>query len=236
MRHTFQEAAGAAVCIVLTAVLWTGGEAFGQDHAVAAPVHAQAKPAVAAPLHMAQPMAAVPQMRDLAAMHGSLMDKLRGALDVAVDLLSGNHTHLLSDIEAELLSNNKAELLSGNKTKVLSDISPNLLSGNKPEVLSNNQMPILSGNRVSFFSNLKIEIHIENAGNNNGNNNGSAVGPGSPMRPAPTAPFAPSGMRPAVTAPHAPGGTSAGAYYGPGSGPAPGTPIPPPAPTAKPHD
>ena len=101
---------------------------------------------------------AVPQMRDLAAMHSNLMEKLRGGFELAVELLSGNHTHLLSDIEAELLSNNKAALLSGNK----------------PEILSNNQMPIFSGNRIEFFSNLKIDIRIENRGNNNGNHPGTA--------------------------------------------------------------
>lgn len=190
MRHTFQEVAGAAVCFVMAAVLWTG-EAFGQ-HTTAVSTPAQSTPATAVPHHVVQTPAAMPQMRDLAAMHSGLMDKLRGAFDLAVELLSGNQTHLMSDIQADLLSKNKAELLSGNKAKVLSEISPTLLSGNKPEVLSNNQMPILSGNRVSLFSNLKIEIHIENSGNNNGNHPGGPGAPGAaPMRSSTsTAPYA----------------------------------------------
>jgi hypothetical protein len=151
MRHTFQEAAGAAVCALLVAVL-LNVPAFGQEHhPLPVPIQAHAKAVPAAPAHAVQAMA-VPQVRDLAAMHSNLTDKLRGAFKLAVDLLSGNETHLLSDIEAELLSNNKAALLSGNK----------------PEILSGNQMPILSGNRVSILSNLKIEIHIENSGNHPG--------------------------------------------------------------------
>jgi hypothetical protein len=85
------------------------------------------------------------------------MDKLKDlrthlgrALSIACDLFSGN--------EAELFSNNKAAILSGN--------SPALLSGNKPAILSGNTTPILSGNSLSVLSNIKIEIHIENSGNN----------------------------------------------------------------------
>jgi hypothetical protein len=74
---------------------------------------------------------------------------LRGALDVTVDLLSGNET--------DLLSKNHTALLSGNNPKVL--------SGNSAKVLSENQTPILSGNSFSMFSNIKIEVHIQNSGN-----------------------------------------------------------------------
>jgi hypothetical protein len=79
-----------------------------------------------------------------------LRTHLGRALSIACDLFSGN--------EAELFSNNKAAILSGN--------SPALLSGNKPAILSGNTTPILSGNTLSVLSNIKIEIHIENSGNN----------------------------------------------------------------------
>lgn len=69
------------------------------------------------------------------------------------------------DIAVELLSNNTADLLSGNKMALLSGNAPTILSGNAPKVLSENTTPILSGNTFSFFSNVKIEIHIENSGN-----------------------------------------------------------------------
>jgi hypothetical protein len=77
--------------------------------------------------------------------------QLRRALDIAVDLLSNN--------EADLLSKNKTALLSGN--------SPKLVSDNATPILSGNKTPILSGNTFSMFSNIKVEIHIENSGNNN---------------------------------------------------------------------
>jgi hypothetical protein len=199
MRHTFQEAAGAAVCVLLVAVL-LNVPAFGQEHhPLPVPVQAQAKAVMAAPAHAAQPMA-VPQVRDLAAMHQSLTDKLRGAFKLAAQLLSGNETHLLSDIEAELLSNNKAALLSGNK----------------PEILSNNQMPILSGNRVSILSNLKIEIHIENSGNNNGH-------PGMPGTPG--APV--NHVRPSAVPMHS---------TAPVTRPVPAASTVPALPSTKPHD
>jgi hypothetical protein len=82
----------------------------------------------------------------------ALGEHLGRALEIALDLFSGN--------KAELFSNNKAALLSGN--------SANLLSGNAPKVLSDNTTPILSGNSLSLFSNFKVEIHIENSGNGAG--------------------------------------------------------------------
>ncbi len=82
---------------------------------------------------------------------------LRGALDVTVDLLTGNET--------DLLSKNHTALLSGNNPKVLSGNNPKVLSGNSAKVLSENQTPILSGNSFSMFSNIKIEVHIQNSGN-----------------------------------------------------------------------
>jgi hypothetical protein len=87
----------------------------------------------------------------------ALGEHLGRALDIALDLFSGN--------QADLLSKNKTALLSGNSPKLLSGNSPNLLSGNAPKVLSENQTPIFSGNKISLFSNFKVEIHIENSGN-----------------------------------------------------------------------
>jgi hypothetical protein len=100
----------------------------------------------------------------------ALREHLGRALDIALELFSGN--------QADLLSKNKMALLSGNSPKLLSGNSANLLSGNAPKVLSENQTPIFSGNKISFFSNLTVEIHIENSGN----------GAGSPsaVRPVPS--------------------------------------------------
>jgi hypothetical protein len=80
------------------------------------------------------------------------------ALDIALDLLSGN--------EANMLSKNNAALLSGNSPTLLSGNSPTLLSGNAPKVLSENTTPIFSGNTFSLLSNIKVDIHIEKSGNN----------------------------------------------------------------------
>jgi hypothetical protein len=86
-----------------------------------------------------------PRMEKLKA----LGEHLGGALEIALDLFSGN--------KADLFSGNEAALLSGNKAA--------FLSGNAPKILSENQTPIFSGNKISLFSNFKVEIHIENSGN-----------------------------------------------------------------------
>ena len=78
-------------------------------------------------------------------------------------------------IAIDLLSNNQADLLSKNKTA--------LLSGNNPKVLSENTTPILSGNTFSVLSNIKIEIHIDNSGNNTA---GGAAAQPSPRRAIPS--------------------------------------------------
>jgi len=114
-----------------------------------------------------KPAAAMEKLKDLGA-------QLRRALDVAFDLLSGNETDLLSRNKTALLSGNKPEILSGNeaelltknKTALLSGNKPEILSGNKPAILSGNTTPILSGNTFSMFSNIKIEVHVYNSGNN----------------------------------------------------------------------
>lgn len=127
--------------------------------------HAQPSPQKA-PQHrpLAQPGAMLDHLKQFAADQKPQWDELLRAFKLAVNLLSGNETNLLSGNRPELLSKNKAALLSGN--------SPEVLSGNKPKILSDNHTPILSNNHfsLSFLSNLKIDIHIENTGNNNGNN------------------------------------------------------------------
>ncbi len=72
----------------------------------------------------------------------------------------GEHLGRALDLTIDLLSGNKAALFSGN--------SANLLSGNTPKILSENQTPIFSGNKISLFSNFKVEIHIEGSGNGSG--------------------------------------------------------------------
>jgi hypothetical protein len=122
-----------------------------------------------------RPAATIEKLKELGA-------QLRRALDISVDLLSGNETdflsrnktallsgnkpEILSGNKPEVLSGNKAAMLSGNKPEILSGNKPEILSGNKPTVLSGNTTPILSGN--SFLSNIKIEIHITNSGNGAG--------------------------------------------------------------------
>ena len=69
-------------------------------------------------------------------------------------------------IAVDLFSNNQADLLSNNKTALLSGNRPTILSGNTPKILSENATPILSGNTFSVLSNIKVEIHIDNSGNN----------------------------------------------------------------------
>jgi hypothetical protein len=133
----------------------------------------------------------------------SWADLGRLALDVAVDLLSGNQAHLLSgnktdllsgnspkllsEISPELLSRNEVELLSGNKPELLSRNETELLSGNKTDLLSGNKPKLLNGNRVSILSGNKLEIRIENSGNNNGNHGPSMIGPPPGVKPMPGA-------------------------------------------------
>ena len=91
------------------------------------------------------PGAAKPSLQKTAATMEKLKNlgtELGRTLDLAIDLFSGNG----------------ADSLSQNKTA--------LLSGNSPKLLSENTTPILSGNTFSLFSNIKVEIHIDNSGNN----------------------------------------------------------------------
>jgi hypothetical protein len=134
-----------------------------------------------APPHrpMLQPGAMFEQLKQLGAEQKDRYESILRALKLAVNLLSGNETNLLSGNRPELLSKNEAALLSGNSPKLLSGNKPKILSDNKPKILSDNQTPILSGNRfsLSILSNLKIEIHIENTGNNSGNSGNHAPPP-----------------------------------------------------------
>ena len=77
----------------------------------------------------------------------------------ALDKVKALGTHLgrALDVALDLMSGNEADFLSKNKTA--------LLSGNSPKLLSENQTPIFSGNTFSLFSNIRVEIHIENSGN-----------------------------------------------------------------------
>ncbi|MGO9115060.1 MAG: hypothetical protein ACLP9L_38095 [Thermoguttaceae bacterium] len=193
MRHTFQ-AHVVAVILSVAAALSADNRLLAAEPA-AKPSHPSTKPSVPGPsnkpdlLHafnpqrpgVLSPQAAATAMEKLRTL-GALLGR---ALDVAVDLLSGNETDLLSRNKTALLSGNSPKLLSGNSPNLLSGNAPNLLSGNAPnllsgnapnllsgnapKILSENKTPILSGNTISMFSNIKVEIHIYN--NNNGNNN-----------------------------------------------------------------
>ena len=162
MGHKIEKARLATVSALMAAVFLIGAQVLGQEHAapaVAPPRHLEsapgqviAKPPAITLQHIAHPAAPAERSKDLGGLSKSLLEELKLAFDVAVDLLSGN--------EAHLLSGNKADLLSKNKTA--------LLSGNSPKVLSENQTPLLSGNRVSILSNIKLDVRITitNSGNN----------------------------------------------------------------------
>ena len=143
MRHTFQMYV-VAVFLSLAAVLSAQQRLFSAELGRSP----AAKPT--APASPQETATTAEKLKTLGAL-------LRGALDVTVDLLSGNET--------DLLSKNHTALLSGNNPKVLSGNNPKVLSGNSAKVLSENQTPILSGNTFSMFSNIKIEVHIQNSGN-----------------------------------------------------------------------
>ena len=136
---------------VLTVLLSLTAALFADSRLFAAD---RIAPAAAQP--SPQPTAAQDKLKDLGT-------HLRRALDIAVDLFSGN--------QADLLSKNKTALLSGNSPKILTD--------NNPKVLSENRTPILSGNTFSLFSNIKVEIHINNSGN------AAAPGGSAPTIPSP---------------------------------------------------
>ena len=140
MRHA-SHATMVAVFLSLAATLIAGDRLFAADRTPPA----AAKPGQYTP-RPSSPYLTAPNMEKLK----ELGAHLGRALDIAVELFSGN--------KAELLSKNKTALLSGNR--------PTILSGNNPKVLSENTTPILSGNTFSVLSNIKVEIHIENSGNN----------------------------------------------------------------------
>jgi hypothetical protein len=145
---------------------------FGQQ--AAGPAHGPMPPAWAGVAPGVPPEEVLNHLKKYGDMQRKQWAELLREVELAVNLLSGNETNLLSGNKPELLSKNKAELLSDNKTE--------LLSKNNPKLLSNNKTAILSGNHFSFFSGLKIEIHIENVGNNSGNRNDAPAAPSRPER------------------------------------------------------
>jgi hypothetical protein len=175
MRHTFQVPL-AAIFLSLDLVLSAGTRLFAAEpakpstakpSATAAPPassSAAAKPAPALDLSNltlrafispgdAKPAAQkAPTTLDKLKTLGSLLSR---ALDVTADIFSGN--------EGNLLSRNKTTLLSGNAPKILSENTTPILSGNNTKLLSENTTPIFSGNTFSMFSNIKVEIHINNS-------------------------------------------------------------------------
>jgi hypothetical protein len=133
--------------------------AFGQGPDDIAPMgppskHAGPPPGMPSPSHFMPPHGVVAPRSSLVEHFADLKEKLG---------------RLIREASLKLFSGNETNLLSGNSPKLLSENEPKILSGNKTQVLSGNRTPILSGNRISLFSGLKIEIHIENNGNNSGN-------------------------------------------------------------------
>ncbi|MGA2258049.1 MAG: hypothetical protein ABSG53_25575 [Thermoguttaceae bacterium] len=181
MRHT-SKAHVVALFFSLTATLFVANRLFAADRTSSpaakpsAPATKSDAPVPNYDLHTSRTYiqspslaAAKPSPQKTAATAEKLRNLgalLGRALDVAVDLLSGNETELLSKNKTALLSGNKPEILSGNKPEILSGNKPEILSGNKPKLLSGNRTPILSGNTFSMFSNIKVEIHINNSCNN----------------------------------------------------------------------
>jgi len=190
MGHKIEKTRVATVSALMAAVFLTGAHVFGQEHAAPAiepprplaPGEEIVKPPAIALQHIVHPAAPAERLKDLGGLSKGLLEELKLAFDVAVDLLSGNEAHLLSGNKADLLSKNKTALLSGNSPKLLSEISPKLLSGNSPKVLSENQTPLLSGNRVSILSNIKLDVRITIT---NSGNNGAAAQAAKPGRQAP---------------------------------------------------
>jgi hypothetical protein len=176
MRRSYQTQSIALFLLVATGLL-AGDRLFGADRPN--PIAVKTLPttktvatsAKMVPLAAAKPLP--PSECPVLAKLKSLGSQLQKALELGVDVLSGNKADLLSNNKPNLLSGNKPNLLSGNSPKLLSGNSANLLSGNKPnllsgnktKLLSDNKTPIFSGNTISLFSNIKIEIHIENRGN-----------------------------------------------------------------------
>jgi hypothetical protein len=156
MRHT-SKAQFLAVFLSVAAALLAGNRLFAADQAASAPARPGSNawhPARGMPTPQRPPAAGNPDPQATAATLAKLKDlggHLSRALDLAVELFSGN--------EAELFSKNNTALLSGN--------SPKVLTGKNPRVLSGNTTSLFSGNTLSVLSNIKVEIHIDNAGNTN---------------------------------------------------------------------
>jgi hypothetical protein len=169
MRHTFQVP---VVAVFLSLALSAGGRLFAAE-----PPATSAKPPQTATLSFSTvAVEAAPQKSP------TIMEKLKtlGALlgrtlEATIDLLHDNQT--------DVLSRNHATVLSGN--------TPTILSGNNTKLLSENTTPILSGNTFSMFSNIKVEIHIDNSAGamaqpGNAATQPSAASPASPPTSVPT--------------------------------------------------
>jgi hypothetical protein len=209
---------------------------------------AEAKPAAQSPLAQLPVVKLIGQLINAKDAHKALLEKLSEAMRVALNLLSGNQANLLSGNAPKLFSENSPALLSGNSPKVLSEnetpilsgnrveakqLSENdthLLSGNTSKLLSDNKTPMLSGNKISLFSDIKVEINMENIGNNN-RQGGPAVNPGAPARQAAN-PGAQRGVAPGTFVPNPQPGQPAGMTIVPNNPPvpAPGGPRPPQGP------
>jgi hypothetical protein len=177
MLARFRPLSVAMVVFFGIALSWMNAPVWGQESAGAVPAatspqHVVVSPRLPAAQPPFRPRVAAALMAPLAEKFATVKDQLvRWIREAAVKILSGNETNLLSGNSPKLLSDNEPKILSGNRAKLLSENEPKILSNNKTAVLSGNKTPILSGNRISFFSGLKIEIHIENTGNNSGNRN-----------------------------------------------------------------
>jgi hypothetical protein len=188
MRIHHKSFSAMTLSVFFSIIIFPAAASFGQEPerplANPAPHHEPAAQPNHAPKPPAHPAALADQMKIFAERQKAQWEKmLSTALKLTATLLSGNETNLLSGNRPELLSKNKTSLLSGNSPELLSKNNPKLLSENKQKLLSGNKTAIFSGNHFSFFSGLKIDIHIENTGNNNGNNSGNIPPP--PPGPAP---------------------------------------------------
>jgi hypothetical protein len=222
---------------------------------------AEAKPAAQSPLAQLPVVQLIGQLINAKDAHKALLEKLSEAMRVALNMLSGNQANLLSGNAPKLLSENSPALLSGNSPKLLSEnetpilsgnrveakqLSENnthLLSGNTSKLLSDNKTPVLSGNKISLFSDIKVEINMENIGNNNRQGGPAANGRGPAGQAAnPGAPRGTNASVPGTFLPNIQPNQPAGMTIVPNNPPTPvpGGPRPPqgpanPAPTAGPR-
>jgi hypothetical protein len=198
MRPRLAKTSVLVVVLIAFTVLWGGAQALAQPApkfpgGLPKPTSPQFAPGAVDYYRRAPVSPATPRPKGLPGLPAQSWGDLgKLALDVALNLLSGNELELLSGNkpkllsgnETELLSGNETELLSGNETELFSGNKPKLLSGNETELLSGNKPKFLNGNRVSVLSGNKLEIRIVNSGNNNGNHGPPRLGPPPGVKPA----------------------------------------------------